>query len=227
MRPRLRCGILCVLVAAMGATSALAQSFTFDSFVDSTLLTTQYAGATFTNAIILGAGITLNEFEFPPHSGSNVASDNGGPITVTFTSPIQGFGGYFTYSVPVTLQALDASNNVLASATSAYSTNEALSGASGSHPGEVIHVSSPNGISKIVITGAAQGTSFTVDDVTVITKCDLNQDGVTNVTDTQAILNEALGSAQPTNDLNGDGEVNVVDVQIVINAALLRGCSAK
>jgi hypothetical protein len=225
MRASLQCGMLLAVLAGANAIPALAQSFAFDTFADSTILTTQYAGATFANAIVLGAGITLNEFEFPPHSSSNVLSDNGGPIALSFTSPISNFSGYFTYSVPLTVQALDASNNVLASASSAYSNNEGLSGASGSHANESVQVSA-SGIYKIVITGGAQGTSFTADDITVITRCDPNQTGVTTVADAQALVNQALGVAAPVNDLNGDGVVNAVDVQIVINSALQLGCSA-
>jgi hypothetical protein len=57
--------------------------------------------------------------------------------------------------------------------------------------------------------------------------CDLNRDGVTDVTDVQAILNLALGtSLYAAGDLNGDGAVNVVDVQFVIAAALNYGCAA-
>jgi Dockerin type I domain len=58
-------------------------------------------------------------------------------------------------------------------------------------------------------------------------KCDVNQDGNTNVTDAQLIVDEGLGTMKPANDVSGDGSVNVVDVQIVINAALGLGCSAK
>jgi RHS repeat-associated protein len=57
-------------------------------------------------------------------------------------------------------------------------------------------------------------------------KCDLNQDGSTNVADVQRIINQALGVSAAANDLNGDGVINVVDVQIVINAALILGCAA-
>jgi hypothetical protein len=208
-------------------TPVLAQTFTFEGLVDSTTLASQYTGATFGNAIILTQGITLDEFEFPPHAGSNVASDNGGPMSIVFASPLRGFSGYFTYSVPLTVQALDSGNNVLASATSAFSSNEALSGNSGSHPSELLRVTSPADISKIVITGGSQGTSFTVDDATVFTKCDIDLNGTVTVADTQAIINESLGTAAAVDDLNRDGVVNVADVQIVINAALSLGCAAK
>jgi hypothetical protein len=129
--------------------------------------------------------------------------------------------------VPLTLQALDSSNHLLFSAASAFSNNEALSGVSGSHPNELLLVNSSTGIYKIVIAGSSQGTSLTIDDVTVITECDLNQDGYTNVTDVQTIVNESLGVTAANNDLNGGGAVNVVDVQIVIDAALGLGCTAK
>lgn len=225
MHARFCQGVLVCLLAL--ASPALAQNpFSFEGFVDSTALTNQYTGALFGNTIVLTAGITLDEFEFPPHAGSNVASDNGGPITVSFAAPVRGFRGYFTYSVRLTLQALDSSNSPLTSATSAFSNNEALSGASGSQPGELLAVTSTTGIAKVVITGASLGTSFTMDDAAIITRCDLNLDGFTNATDAQAIINEALGATSPADDLNRDGAVNVVDVQIVIDAALGNGCSA-
>jgi hypothetical protein len=229
MRARSCREILFVWLAAVSAIPVLAQNspLTFEGFVDSTILNSQYAGTTFGNAIILTAGITLNEFEFPPHAGANVASDNGGPMTIAFASALRSFGGSFTYSVPLTVQALDSSNNLIASAASAHSNNQGLSGVSGSHSNELLQVASAAGISKIVITGGAQGASFTLDDVTLITRCDLNQDGLTNVTDAQAMVNEALSRASATDDLNADGMVNIVDVQIVLNAALSLGCAAK
>jgi hypothetical protein len=210
-----------------GAAFAQSGPFSFEGLPDSTILTNQLTGATFANAIILSMGITLNEFEFPPHGGSNVASDNGGPMTIVFAAPLRGFSGYFTHNVQVTLLALDSANNVLATMTSAFPNNEALSGTSGSHPNELLEVSSSTGIFKVVITGSSQGTSFTLDDAALYTRCDLTLDGVTNVADAQAILNQALGAAKAVDDLTLDGVVNVVDAQIVINAALGSVCEAK
>jgi len=220
-----RLGMLSMILG--GAAFAQSGPVTFESLVDGTVLSNQLSGTTFANAIVIGAGITLNEFEFPPHGGGNVASDNGGPMTIVFASPLRGFSGYFTHSVPVTLQALDSANNLLATKTSASSNNEALSGASGSHPNELLEVRSSTGIVKVVMTGSAQGTSFTLDDAALYTKCDVDLNGVTNVADTQAILNEALGAANAVDDLNADGAVNVVDAQIVINAAMGSVCQAK
>jgi hypothetical protein len=150
-------------------------------------------------------------------------------MTISFSSPVQSVSGYFTYSVPVTIQAFDASNKLVASATSRFSNNEALSGVAGSGAGETLAVNASVNIASVVITGATGGTSFTMDDITLspFSQCDVSQDGVSNVADVQRIINEALGVTQATDDLNLDGAVNVADVQIVINAALGLGCAAR
>ena len=56
--------------------------------------------------------------------------------------------------------------------------------------------------------------------------CDLNQDGVTDVTDVQLVIREALGMSAASHDLNRDGMVNVVDIQVVVGAAKGLGCPA-
>lgn len=221
--------ILFILLASASAIPGKAQTgqFTFENLADGTTLTNQYSGATFSNAVVLTAGITLDEFEFPPHAGSNVASDSGGPMTISFATPVRGVVGFFTYSVALTVQAYDSTNTLVASTTSSHTNNEGLSGQSGTQPGETLKVVYAKGISKIVITGAALGTSFTVDDLAVITKCDITQDGQTSVADAQAMINEALGKTQASDNLTGSTLVSGTDVQIVANAILNRGCSAK
>jgi hypothetical protein len=141
----------------------------FEGFPDSTILINQFPGVTFTDAIVLTAGISLNEFEFPPHSGVNVASDNNGPMALTFASTITSFSGYFTYAEPLTVDAFGATNNLVASATSAFSNNEAISGDQGSSPNEFIQVSFAGGIDSVTITGDPAGSSFTIDDATYTT----------------------------------------------------------
>jgi hypothetical protein len=159
------CAVALLLLATAVPLAAGSITLDFEGFPDSTILTTQYPGVTFTNAIILSAGISLNEFEFPPHSGVNVASDNTGPMTLTFASTILSFGGYFTYADPLTIEAFQGSTEV-ASATSLFSNNEALSGVSGSSPNEFIEVSFAGGISSVTITGDLLGGSFALDDAT-------------------------------------------------------------
>jgi len=62
---------------------------------------------------------------------------------------------------------------------------------------------------------------------TAYSACDINRDGVTNVTDVQDIVGQALGTKSLTaSDLNGDGVVDVVDIQFVIDASLNLGCAA-
>jgi hypothetical protein len=159
-----------VTLAALAVVILFSESFasassilTFEGFPDSTILTTQYAGPTFSNAIILTAGISLNEFEFPPYSGVNVASDNGGAMSIAFAALVTSFGGYFTYNEPLTVQAFDSGSLLVATASSLFSNNEALSGDSGSSPNEWINVAFPSGISFVTITGDPLGGSFTLD----------------------------------------------------------------
>jgi hypothetical protein len=153
-----------LLVTTVPSTLGATTIIDFEGRGDSEVVTNQYPGVTFSDAIILTAGISLNEFEFPPHSGTNVASDNSGPMAIIFSSPIQTFGGYFTYGQALTLQAFGNGDNLLASMTSAFFNNEALSGVAGSGPNELLQVSSSSGISRITITGDPAGGSFALDD---------------------------------------------------------------
>jgi len=54
--------------------------------------------------------------------------------------------------------------------------------------------------------------------------CDLNGDGVVNVLDVQASINQVLGLSACTGDLDGNGVCNIVDTQRVINATLGAAC---
>ena len=159
------CAVALLLFVAAVPLTAGSVTLTFEGFPDSTILTAQYPGVTFTNAIILTAGISLNEFEFPPYSGVNVASDDNGPMSITFASTISSFGAYFTYAEPLTLDAFGATDTLVASAQSAFSNNMALSGDPGSSPNEFIEVSFAGGISSVTITGDPEGWSFAMDNV--------------------------------------------------------------
>ena len=142
---------------------------------DSTSITTQFPGLTFTNTTVITAGVSLNEFELPPYSGVNVAFDDGGPISISFDTPVLSFGGYFTYYEPLTLAAFDISNNEVATATSAFSINVACDpgpvclGDPGSSPNEFLSVAFAGGISAVTITGDPGGGSFVMDDITYTT----------------------------------------------------------
>jgi hypothetical protein len=58
----------------------------------------------------------------------------------------------------------------------------------------------------------------------VISACDLNQDGASNVADVQMMVNQALQITPCTTDLNRDGACNVVEVQRVVVASLGGAC---
>ena len=145
------------------------------AIADSTPITTQFPGLAFINTTVITAGISLNEFELPPHSGQNVAFDDGGPISISFATPTSFFSGYFTYYEPLTLAAFDAANNEVVSATSAFSINVACDpgpvclGNPGSSPNEFLSLTYTPGIVNVTITADPAGSSFVMDDVTFAT----------------------------------------------------------
>jgi hypothetical protein len=139
----------------------------FESLSELDSVTTQFPGLVFSNATVLTAGSLLNEIELPPHSGVNVVLDDGGPISIVFTSPVLTFGAFFTYAHPLTLSAFDSSSLLLGSTPSASNNNEAVSGDSGSSPNEFLKFTDALGISSVTIAGDLAGGSFVMDDVTI------------------------------------------------------------
>lgn len=139
----------------------------FEGLSDGTVLVAQFAGVGFSNAVVLGSGLSLNEFEFPPHSGAKVASDDGAAMQLVFNAPVVQVSAFFTYAVPLALTAFDAGGNVVATAVSLFSSNLALSGAAGSSANEFITLASPLGFSRLVIAGDASGASFVLDDLAI------------------------------------------------------------
>ena len=101
-----------LIAVSVTAIPSLAGSINFDSLSDGDLVTNQFSGlgVTLQNAIVLGSGISLNEFEFPPRSNFNVISDNGGPISILFALPQSSVFAFFTYAEGLTMQAFDTSN---------------------------------------------------------------------------------------------------------------------
>ena len=151
----------------VSARHVAASPITFEAFADGDALTNQIAGLTFANTNVLSAGVSLNETEYPPHSGSNVVVDAGGAITVAFATPVAAVSGFFTYGVPLLFSAFDSTNNLIGTAASSFNANTALSGDAGSSPNEFLELLSPLGIASIVILGDPAGQSFTLDDLTV------------------------------------------------------------
>ena len=142
--------------------SASAQLIDFEGVEDLTPLTVQYSGlgATFSNATVLTAGISLNEFEFPPFSGDNVVVDDGGELQVIFESGVTSLFGYFTYIAPLTLRIFDIDGNEIASAGSFYSDNTV---SSGNPSNELLGFMSAVEIYSFTVGGDPLGGTFVLD----------------------------------------------------------------
>jgi len=142
----------------------LAGTVDFESFSDSQQVTSQIAGLQFVNATAINITGLLNDGEFPPHSGISAAFDDGGPMVIRFAVPELSVSGYFTYSARLVVNAYDAANALVASATSAFGNNMLASGAPGSSPNEFLSVAAP-AIVRVTLTGDPGGGSFTLDDL--------------------------------------------------------------
>lgn len=162
--------ILLVTALLWLSSPAAATVIDFETLSDLDSVTTQFAGVTFSNTTAATAGITLNEFEFPPRSGVNVVFDDGGTMTIVFDGLQTTVGGFFNYGIGLTFTAFDAINSVIGADTSDFSSNLTLSGDSGSSPNEFLGVIFAGGIKKVTIEGDPAGTSFTLDDLTFTTR---------------------------------------------------------
>lgn len=164
---------------AVGATTALVMALLtpaqasvvtlgFEQFADLDSITNQVPGITFSNATILSSGLSLNDSEFPPHSGSNVVFDDGGGMVIGFVSPVFSVSAYVTYASAsgLTFDVFDSADHLLAHLTSQFKSNLATSGDAGSAPNEFFQYAGGTGnIAKVVITADALGNSFTMDDL--------------------------------------------------------------
>jgi hypothetical protein len=157
-----------VIVLAGCASPGLSAATIFTDFEgipDGMPFVSQLGGYTFANAVVLSAQLSLNEVDFPPHSGVNVIGDIGGPISITGYA--QSFSGFFTYSTPLTIDGFDAGGILRVTAMSQFPENFTSSGIGS--PNELISISYPAGLQTITITGDPNGTSFALDDVTLTT----------------------------------------------------------
>lgn len=165
---KLAISTLALIAAHVPCAFAAPVIYGFDFFSDSTSITNQIAGLSFAQTTAITAGVSLNEFEFPPRSGSVVVFDDGGAITINFATPVSSVGGYFTYVAGLSFSAFDSSNNLLGTDLASFASNLALSGDPGSSPNEFLSFTSSGGlIARVVIAGDPAGGSFTMDDLTI------------------------------------------------------------
>lgn len=167
---KLFAGILCA-VALSGAAQAGPIVYGFDDQDDYTALDTQYAGLVFSQATVVKAGFTLNESALPPRSLDGVLLDDGGPITIDFTTPVFGVGAYFTYLNGLRFTAYDINGELIGSTAGTWTSNLADgSGDAGSNANEFLQVSSSAGlIARVTFASDPGGYSFVLDDLTVDT----------------------------------------------------------
>lgn len=155
------------LAALACGASAAPVTITFEgaAFVDGSSAGSSVPGIAFSNDQVVTAGISLNEFDFPPRSGSQALTDAIGPIRVAFATGVFSAGAYITYAVPVQIEAFDASGVSLGQASSQFSSN--FAGDPGSVPNEFIGFSDAGGrIASLTFTGDVGGGSFVLDDLT-------------------------------------------------------------
>lgn len=156
---------IAMFYALPGLPVAQAAMIDFEGLTDGQSVTTQYPNVTFQNATVLTAGLSLNEFETPPFSGTNVVFDDGGPIQINFLSPVTSVGGFFSYSSGLTFLAYDAAGVQVAAVSSAFNSNLSQSGDVGSMPNEFLQVANAGGIYSASILGNPAGGSFVLDDL--------------------------------------------------------------
>ncbi len=165
-------GLLGAALALSGAVTAQAAVVTIDfegaSFVEFTSAGSAVSGVTFANDWVLKSGSTLNEVDYPPRSGSQVVSDNTGPIEVSFASGMVSVGAYLTYTERVVLEAFDGAGVSLGQIDSLYSENfGSATGPGVGTPNEFVSFSDAAGrIRSVRFSGNALGGSFTLDDLT-------------------------------------------------------------
>jgi hypothetical protein len=139
----------------------------FEDLNDSTSVTTQYPNLVFARATAISARLSLNEIESPPHSGDNVIFDDGGPMLITFATPVGSVSGFFTYSNKVTMVGFDQNNLQVAAASSKFNNNFGASSEAGATHNELVAITHEKGIASVLITGAPGGSSFALDDLTM------------------------------------------------------------
>jgi len=139
-----------------------ADSLDFENLSDGTSVTNEYAsqGLSFSHTVALSAGLSLNEIDYPPHSGQTVVADDGSaPITINFDKLTHIIGAWFTYTSPVTLTAFNGSGSLLGVANSTETSNLGSST-------EILF--GLDGVRRLQIAGLTNG-SFVMDDLSFTT----------------------------------------------------------
>jgi hypothetical protein len=201
----------------------------------------QFVAGTNPSAVVVGDfnGDGIQDLATANYTGNNVTVLLGGKTptssVLSTTSPLtiaQGQSVTLTLTVSATTTAFNTPTG-----TAEFLDGTTVLGTASQTASPYSFQASSLGVGSHTVTATYSGDTFTSgsssNSITIQVNqtgrslCDVNLDGVTNVTDVQLMIGEALGKAAAGNDLNENGVVNVVDVRIVINAVLGLGCEAE
>jgi len=158
--------LFAVIILLLVPCSVFADIITFEDLPDTYFFTggdqnigSYYPGITF-GPDVTGLSVSdgYDSSGFPPHSGDVVIWDAADPtITISFGSPLDSFGIWYTSYDPLTLQAFDSGNNLLGTATGDPNTD----GSTGTS--SFLSLSDP-GIESVTLTSTPG--FFVLDDLT-------------------------------------------------------------
>ena len=161
MNPHSITSALAALFLVSSTNTATAVTIDFENLSDLSPVNSTYTaqGVLVQNAISLTAGVSLNEFDFPPSSGSIVIGDDvindGDPMIITFLHSSDSVSAFFSYASTLTFTAFDPFGTLLGEFSTATSSMLGLS--------EQIIVPY-NGLGSLHIAGS-EANSFTMDDL--------------------------------------------------------------
>lgn len=163
-----------LIVASASASSAVID---FEAFNDNFTLTDEVPGLAFAGGTVLTAEVGLNEFDYPPVSGTNVLAALNGTLLVEFGEQVNQFSAYFSFSDLLSLVGFDIVGKTLIDFTSPVSSNLGSSS---------LFSLSPPSIASILVS-TADGSAFTLDDL------GFSQDAVTPLPEPATLALLALG----------------------------------
>jgi hypothetical protein len=186
----LRTGVLCLALSCLARpVSAAPIVIDFDGLGDFESVTNQFAalGVTFSGAEAhTSPGGLLNEFDFPPFSGTTVVIDTGAEgIRVDFATGATSVSGRFTYGAPFTMTAYAGADVLIATSTFDENTGTGMN-----PPNELLQLASATPISHVILT-TGLGFSFTLDDFTA----DIVEEDVTTVPEPASATLLLIGAA--------------------------------
>ena len=153
--------IAALVLLALPAGAVTTVFLDFESLADGEFVTSQFAadGITFSNAVTLVAGASLNEIDFPPSSGTHVISGLGaGALTIQFSSLADSVALNIISFDHATVSYFDASNALI------------LSNGVGPNLGFATATGTPSGlaIAKVTVANADGNANFLVLDNVIV-----------------------------------------------------------